>query len=171
VIWNKRINNSYLKMLWNWVKSFCKSLISHFIFNSDVGSPVLGDHNTGVLVLCTILVLQCSYPTHIKILVEWGIDNTSSNISTIPITILTTILYTSKIYICLNHNTGIQYWNKFLYQYCGIPVGSIVIAKYRRSFIFISFYSEAYSRKDWHEIINVFSYLVNKNNYFLRRHL
>ena len=35
-----------------------------------------------------------------------GIDNTSSNISTIPITILTTILYTSKIYIFLNHNTG-----------------------------------------------------------------
>jgi hypothetical protein len=34
------------------------------------------------------------------------IDNTSSNISTIPITILTTILYTSKIYIFLNHNTG-----------------------------------------------------------------
>ena len=27
--------------------------------------------------------------THIKILVESGIDNTSSNISTIPITILT----------------------------------------------------------------------------------
>ena len=46
--------------------------------------------------------------THIKILVESGIDNTttSSNISTIPITILTTILYTSKIYIFLNHNTG-----------------------------------------------------------------
>ena len=31
-----------------------------------------------------------------------GIDNTSSNISTIPIT----ILYTSKIYFFLNHNTG-----------------------------------------------------------------
>ena len=49
---------------------------------------------------------QHSYPTHIKILVESGIDNTSSNISTIPIAILTTILYTSKIYIFLNHNTG-----------------------------------------------------------------
>ena len=36
----------------------------------------------------------------------WGIDNTSSNISTIPITILTTILYTSKIHFFLNHNTG-----------------------------------------------------------------
>jgi hypothetical protein len=46
------------------------------------------------------------------------IDNTSSNISTIPITILTTILYTSKKLFFLNHNTGIQYWNKFLYQYC-----------------------------------------------------
>jgi hypothetical protein len=48
--------------------------------------------------------VECSYPTHINILVESGIDNTttSSNISTIPIT----ILYTSKLYIFLNHNTG-----------------------------------------------------------------
>ena len=52
--------------------------------------------------------IECSYPTHIQILVESGIDNTttSSNISTIPITILTTILYTSKIYIFLNHNAS-----------------------------------------------------------------
>ena len=34
--------------------------------------------------------------------IDLGIDNTSSNISTIPIT----ILYTGKIYIFLNHNTG-----------------------------------------------------------------
>ena len=51
-----------------------------------------------------------------------GIDNTSSNISTIPITILTTILYTSKIHFFFKsqywYNTGIQYWNTFLYQYC-----------------------------------------------------
>ena len=60
--------------------------------------------------------VECSYPTHIKILVESGIDNTttSSNISTKPITILTTILYTSKIYIFFKS----QYWNKFVYQYC-----------------------------------------------------
>ena len=46
-----------------------------------------------------------------------GIDNTSSNISTIPIT----ILYTSKIYFFLNHNTGTNFYT------------SIAIAKYRRS--------------------------------------
>jgi hypothetical protein len=40
------------------------------------GSPVLGDHNTGV---------------------ESGIDNTSSNLSTIPITILTTIKYYTQV--------------------------------------------------------------------------
>ena len=53
--------------------------------------------------------------------IDLGIDNTSSNISTIPIT----ILYTGKIYIFLNHNTGIQYWNKFLYQYCDRQVQEI----------------------------------------------
>ena len=41
-----------------------------------------------------------------------------TNISTIPIKILTTILYTSKKIFFLNHKTGIQYWNKFLFQYC-----------------------------------------------------
>ena len=41
-----------------------------------------------------------------------------TNISTIPITILTTILYTSKKIFFLDHNTAIQYWNKFVYQYC-----------------------------------------------------
>ena len=83
--------------------------------------------------------VECSYPTHIKILVESCIDNTttSSNISTIPITILTTILYTSKIYIFLNHNTGTilehicipvlctwrsQYWYTSIVHNTGIPV-------------------------------------------------
>ena len=65
--------------------------------------------------------IQCSYPTHIKILVESGIDNTSSNISTIPITILTTILYTIKIQV--------QYWNKFLYQYCDRQVQDLHITE------------------------------------------
>ena len=76
---------------------------------------------------------QHSYPTHIKILVESGIHNTSSNISTIPIGILTTILYTSKIYIFLNHNTGtILVYNTGTNFYT-----SIVIAKYRRSNILL----------------------------------
>jgi hypothetical protein len=35
-----------------------------------------------------------------------GLSVTGTNISTIPITILTTILYTSKKKIFLNHNTG-----------------------------------------------------------------
>ena len=64
---------------------------------------------------------NCSYPTHIKILVESGIDNTSSNIST--------ILYTSKIYIFLNHNTG----TILLYNTGTNLYTSIAIAKYGRS--------------------------------------
>ena len=81
---------------------------------------------------------QHSYPTHIKILVESGIDNTttSSNISTIPITILTTILYTSKIYIFLNHNTGTileqicipVLCTILVYQYCDRQVQEIPIS-------------------------------------------
>ena len=52
-----------------------------------------------------------------------------TNISTIPITILTTILYTSKKIFCLNHNTGtILVYNTGTNFYT-----SIVIAKYRRS--------------------------------------
>ena len=67
--------------------------------------------------------VECSYPTHIKILVESGIDNTttSSNISTIPITILTTILYTSKTYIFLNHNTGTNLYTSIVHN-TSIPV-------------------------------------------------
>ena len=49
--------------------------------------------------------VKVNIASHIKILVESGIDNTSSNISTIPIT----ILYTSKINLKTNHNTGIHY--------------------------------------------------------------
>jgi hypothetical protein len=49
-----------------------------------------------------------------------------TNISTMPITILTTILYTSKKNFFLKHNTGIQYWNKFLYQYCDRQVQEIL---------------------------------------------
>jgi hypothetical protein len=45
-----------------------------------------------------------------------------TNISTIPITILTTILYTSKQIFFLNHNTGIQYWNNL-----GRPVLEVVV--------------------------------------------
>ena len=57
--------------------------------------------------------------------IDLGIDNTSSNISTIPIT----ILYTGKIYIFLNHNTGtILVYNAGTNFYT-----SIAIAKYRRS--------------------------------------
>ena len=41
-----------------------------------------------------------------------------TNISTIPITILTTVLYTSKKIFFLDQNTAIHYWNKFVYQYC-----------------------------------------------------
>jgi hypothetical protein len=65
------------------------------------GSPVLGDCNTvqnkyiiqhfmQAFMSKSTYNVECSYPTHIKILVESGIDNTttSSNISTIPITIL-----------------------------------------------------------------------------------
>jgi hypothetical protein len=80
--------------------------------------------------------VECSYPTHIKLLVESGIDNTttSSNISTIPITILTTILYTSKIYIFLNHNTGTileqicipVLCTILVYQYCDRQVQEIL---------------------------------------------
>ena len=50
-----------------------------------------------------------------------GIDNTSSNISTIPITILTTILYTSKIYFFLNHNTGTNFYTSIVHN-TSIPV-------------------------------------------------
>ena len=67
--------------------------------------------------------VKVNIASHIKILVESGIDNTSSNISTIPIT----ILYTSKINLKTNHNTGIHY-NIGTNFYT-----SIAIAKYRRS--------------------------------------
>ena len=37
-----------------------------------------------------------------------------------------------KKFFFLNHNTGIQYWNKFLFKYCAqYQYTSIVIAKYR----------------------------------------
>jgi hypothetical protein len=65
---------------------------------------------------------KCISSTYGEILVESGIDNTSSNISTIPITILTTILYTSKIYIFLNHNTGTILEQIFIPVLCTILV-------------------------------------------------
>ena len=49
--------------------------------------------------------VKVNIASHKKILVESGIDNTSSNISIIPIT----ILYTNKINLKTNHNTGIHY--------------------------------------------------------------
>ena len=66
--------------------------------------------------------------------IESGIDNTSSNISTIPIAILTTILYTSKLYIFLNHNTGTileqicipVLCTILVYQYCDRQVQEIL---------------------------------------------
>ena len=73
--------------------------------------------------------VECSYPTHIKILVESGIANTttSSNISTIPIT----ILYTSKIYIFLNHNTGtILVYNTGTNLYTSIVLCTILVYQY-----------------------------------------
>jgi hypothetical protein len=65
-----------------------------------LGSPVLGDHNTGIVPVC-----QDYYTaTQEQLLQELVYPGT--NISTIPITILTTILYTSKQIFFLNHNTG-----------------------------------------------------------------
>ena len=64
--------------------------------------------------------MSVNIATHIKILVESGIDNTSSNIS---LKLTTVQYYTQVQYFFLNHNTGTNFYT------------SIVITKYRRSVI------------------------------------
>ena len=73
----------------------------------------------GISSLFPDLPKQMSVMDRVKIIIQWHKNNYFKNwstqelddadvcnISTIPITILTTILYTSKIYFVLNHNTG-----------------------------------------------------------------
>ena len=84
----------------------------HFIGIYNIVSVI--HHNTQQSVMDRVKIIYYT-ATQEQLLQELVYPGT--NISTIPITILTTILYTSKKKIFLNHNTGIQYWNKFLYQY------------------------------------------------------
>ena len=86
------------------------------------------------------LQYQQSVMDRVKIIIEQLLQELvypGTNISTIPITILTTILYTSKKKIFLNHNTAL-YWYTILeqifipvlctilvYQYCDRQVQEI----------------------------------------------
>ena len=64
----------------------------------------------------------------VKIIIQRHKNNYFKNWSTQELTFPQYLLqyYTQVKKKFLNHNTGIQYWNKFLFQYCDHQVQEII---------------------------------------------